>query len=149
MNSKCFASMTVLMAGIWMAGCASSPPPRPRINYPVTYQINIGNTQVRSEYGPQNLNVSATQQVMVQPGQPLYYQVYSPVNVTVYVYERASSNTRRLLGQMQGTSFTTAVTPSVDMLEFVFSAAQSNTGGVVQFTLSDRPLAVSPPPALH
>src|SRR5258708_37239425 len=89
------------------------------------------------------------EEVMVEPGQAVYYEVYSPVNVTVYVYERASSNTRRLLGQMQGTSFTTAVTPSVDMLEFVFSAAQSNTGGDVQFTLSDRPLAVSPPPALH
>jgi hypothetical protein len=136
-----------LLAG----GCATAT--LPRVTYPVTYQIQLGNTQVRSDYGPQNLNVNATQDVTAEAGEPLYYQVSSPVLVNVYAYDLDTGGTRVLLGSNQGTVFSSSVTPTSDSLRFVFSVAQANTSGVVQFTISDQPISpraapavVAPPP---
>jgi hypothetical protein len=124
------------------AGCATPPPPRPVVVYPVTYDVPVGNTQVTSTAGDQNLNVSSTQQVTAEVGEPLYYQIVSPVAVNVSIYERRSAESGRLLvREMQGTAFTSSVTPSVKGLEFVFSAQQSNSSGTLKFTLSDRPIA--------
>lgn len=141
---------TVLLSGALalavglFAGCSTTPsaPPRPVVVYPVTYDVPVGNTQVTSTSGPQNLNVSSTQQVTAVVGDPLYYQVVSPVAVTVSIYERKSADYARVLvREMQGTSFTASLTPSVPNLEFVFSVMQSNSSGSLKFTLSDRPIA--------
>lgn len=125
-----------------LAGCATTANV-PRVNYPVTYNVQVGNTQVATNVGGQNLNVAATQQVEVEPGEPLYYRVNSPVDVTVSVYEVASTGDRSLLGQMRGTSFTTSVMPSTRAVEFSFAAAQANSAGTLQFTLSDEPIAAT------
>ncbi|CAM3136598.1 hypothetical protein [Rariglobus hedericola] len=131
----------LLVVGLF-AGCATPPPPRPVVVYPVTYDVPVGNTQVSASAGPQNLNVSATQQVTATVGKPLYYQIISPVAVTVTVYERKSSDMPRVMvREFQGTAFTSSLTPSVSGLEFVFSAQESNSAGTLKFTLSDRPLA--------
>lgn len=129
------------IAGL-LAGC-STPAHRPVVVYPVTYDVPVGNTQVSASAGPQNLNVSSTQQVTAVVGQPLYYQITSPVAVTVSIYERTSSSEmgRVLLREMQGTAFTSSLTPSSASLEFVFSVKESNSAGTLKFTLSDRPLA--------
>ena len=127
-------------AGLFLAGCATTASV-PRVNYPVSYNVQVGNTQVATAAGGQNLNVAATQQVEVDPGEPLYYRVDSPVDVTVSVFEVASSGSRSLLGQMRGTSFTTSIMPSTSMVEFSFAASQPNSSGLVQFTLSDEPIA--------
>jgi hypothetical protein len=132
---------TLLLLGLFAAGCATTPP-RPVVHYPVTYDVPVGNTQVNSSAGPQNLNVSSTQQVTADVGEPLYYQIVSPVAVTVSVYERRSTDSgRMLLKEMQGTSFTSSITPAVSALEFVFSVQESNSSGTLKFTLSDRPIA--------
>jgi hypothetical protein len=132
---------TLLVLGLFAAGCATTPP-RPVVQYPVTYDVPVGNTQVISSGGPQNLNVSSTQQVTAEVGKPLYYQIVSPVAVTVSVYERSSAQPGRVvLREMQGTSFTSSVTPTVPALEFVFSVQESNSSGTLKFTLSDRPIA--------
>ncbi|PTY08504.1 hypothetical protein DB347_02675 [Opitutaceae bacterium EW11] len=129
------------LAAVLLGGCASDVPPTPRIQYPVTYQVPIGNTSVRSDYGPQNLSTQATQQVTVETGRPIYYQVVSPVDVSVSVNELSGPKAaRHLVSQMQGTSFTAMVTPTTPALEFTFSPVQANTGGTVRFTLSDRPI---------
>lgn len=135
-------SFAVLLAlGLFASGCSTTPP-RPVVHYPVTYDVPVGNTQVSSSAGPQNLNVSSTQQVTAEVGDPLYYQIVSPVAVTVSVYERRSTGSgRMLLREMQGTSFTSSITPSVSALEFVFSVQESNSSGTLKFTLSDRPIA--------
>ena len=128
-----------------VAGCATTPP-RPRVVYPVTYNVQVGNTQVNAPSGGQNLNVNATQEVTVVPGVPLYYRVESPVAVTVTVAQRtapAPAGVRTELGSLQGTSFTTSITPAGDLLEFTFAVVQPNSSGTLQFTLSDQPL----PPA--
>jgi hypothetical protein len=124
-----------------LAGCASDVASAPHIKYPITYQVPVGNTRVTSDYGPQNLNTQAVQQVSVDAGQPLYYQVVSPTDVSVTVSEVTSSGARRQVSQMQGSSFTAMVTPQTPTLEFSFGAARTNTGGTLQFTLSDKPLA--------
>ncbi len=144
MKTRILLAFGLSTLGLVMAGCTTAS--LPRVTYPVTYQIHLGNTQVRSSYGPQNLNVNATQDVTVSPDEPLYYQVSSPVEVVVYVYEGETPGERTLLGQNEGTSFTSSVLPRSDSLQFVFSVAQANSSGVVQFTLSDEPLApaVSP-----
>ena len=139
MKTTTLAVLSVL-AGVLLAGCATTPP-RPRIAYPVTYNIQVGNTQVNSSYGGQNLNVHATQQVEAAEGQPLYYQIVSPIPVALSVYDLSSSGVRTPLGEMRGTSFTSAVTPVSGMLEFTFTPLQANTNGALQFTLSDRPIA--------
>lgn len=122
-----------------LAGCATTPP-LPKVTYPITYQIGVGNTQVTTSAGPQNTNQSATQQVTVEPGETFYYQVVSPVAVTLSVYE-AGAGGHTLLGQMQGASFTSSIVPQTSSLEFSFAVSEANTGGTVQFTLSDRPIA--------
>jgi len=140
-------SVTLALALGLLAGCSTPPPPRPVVVYPVTYDVPVGNTQVSASAGPQNLNISSTQQVTAVVGKPLYYQITSPVAVTVSVYERPSPDTGRvLLREFQGTAFTSSLTPSVSALEFVFSVKESNSAGTLKFTLSDRPLApaVSP-----
>jgi hypothetical protein len=138
--SSFFAPLPLILAAC-LAGCATSPP-MPSVTYPVTYQINLANSQVAaSGYGPQNLNVAATQQVTVEPGQTLYYQVNSPVAVTLSIYADDGAGNRTALGQLQGTSFTSSVLPSTAHLDFAFSVAQPNSSGTLQFTLSDRPIA--------
>jgi len=138
MNPK--ITLWSLVAVLCMAGCASTPPV-PRIKYPVTYQVQVGNTRVNSDYGPQNLTTSANQQVAVDAGHPIYYQVVSPFDVTVQVSESASPGVKKQVSQMQGTTFTAMITPPPPMLEFSFSPSRTNTGGTLQFTLSDQPIS--------
>lgn len=139
MNAKL---VCLSLAALAFAGCASDVPPTPRVQYPVTYQVPVGNTNVHSDYGPQNLSTQATQQVAVEPGRPLYYQVISPVDVAVAVSEAPDADgTRHAVSEMQGTRFTAMVTPASRTLEFSFKPVQPNTGGTVRFTLSDRPIS--------
>ena len=147
MKTKLFSSAFALGLALVLAGCESQTS-APHVAYPSTYQIQVGNSQVISAYGPQNSNVTATQQVTVAPGVPIYYQVVSPVAVTVYVYQNQFNGTPALVGQMQGTSFTSSITPGVASLEFAFAVANANSSGTLQFTINDQPLAqVAPMPA--
>jgi hypothetical protein len=143
MKALKFLSFTALFAVVALAftGCDSAP----TVAYPVTYRLPIGNSTVTSAYGPQNLNVNATQDVSVPVGQALYYSVVSPVNLQFYVFDKTSpAPGGTQLSTMQGSAFASSVTSQTGTVEFVFSAAQANTGGTVTFTISDRPLA---PPA--
>ncbi|HEX2101655.1 MAG TPA: hypothetical protein VHF69_13365 [Candidatus Synoicihabitans sp.] len=138
MKTQILASLLSAVALI-AAGCSTTASV-PRVNYPVSYNVQVGNTQVATNVGGQNLNVAATQQVEVEPGEPLYYRIDSPVDVTVSAFEVGRDGQRSLLGQMRGTSFTTSVMPSTSQVEFSFSASQPNSSGLVQFTLSDEPI---------
>ncbi|ATC64354.1 hypothetical protein CMV30_10530 [Nibricoccus aquaticus] len=132
-----------LTALIALSGCVSPTPPRPVVAYPVSYQIPVSNTQVVSSDGPQNLNTSPTQDVTVEPGKTLYYQVVSPIDVTLTLSElpvSTAASTARI-GQMQGTTFTSSITPTTSAIRFTFSASQANSSGTLRFTLSDRPIA--------
>ena len=127
-----------------LTACVAPTPPRPVVNYPVSYQVQISNTQVVSTDGPQNLSNSATQDVTVEPGKTIYYQVVSPIDVTVSLYELPTPNMPSArIGQMQGTTFTSSITPSTSVVRFVFSAAPANSSGNLRFTLSDRPIAAA------
>jgi hypothetical protein len=136
MNFKIIASLASITGGLLLGGCAST-------EYPVTYQIPIGYSQVSSAYGIQNLNVSHTHDVDVKPGVPFFYQVISPVSLTLYVFDKTDPDRPGgiLLSTMQGTTLTSSVTPRYDTLEFVFSASQPYTAGTAQFTISDGPIA--------
>jgi len=135
MNSKIIAGFVAGATSLFLAGCDTTP------NYPVTYQIPIGYSQVSTVYGLQNLNVSATHDSSVTPGVALYYQVSSPVTLTLYVFDKTGTGPGGvLLNQTQGTNITSSATATSDTLEFVFSTAQPYTGGTVQLTVSDRPL---------
>ena len=138
-----FALSVVALAALVLGGCASTPPV-PRIAYPVTYNVQIGSSQLVSGAGPQSMTVSATQNVAVEPGKTLYYQVVSPIDVNVFVYEQTASDTRKLVSQMQGRAFNATITPATRNLQFVFQSAQPNTGGNLQFTLSDRAIPPAP-----
>jgi hypothetical protein len=127
-------------AAALLAGCASDVASAPRIKYPVTYKVPFGNTQVRSDAGPQVMNTQANQQVAVEVGQPLYYQVIAPAEVAVQIYEVSTPGSRRQISQMQGTTFTGMVTPQTPTIEFSFGAARANSGGTLEFSLSDQPL---------
>jgi hypothetical protein len=137
MHSKVLGLLTALSLVIFAGGCASGP----EVSYPVTYQIQVGNTEVHTDYGPQSTNMSASQQVVASVGRPLYYQVVSPIDVSVYVYERAAPNSRTQVTQMEGKTFTSSITPTTSTLEFTFTATQPNSRAKVLFTLSDRPIA--------
>ncbi|QYM78168.1 hypothetical protein K0B96_12730 [Horticoccus luteus] len=128
-------SLCAFALALVIGGCATTS-----VHYPVTYQVKVGNTQVLSGYGPQNIDVNARQVISVEPGVTFYYQVVSPLNVTVYVYEQTSSGERTLVSQMQGTAFTSSVMPKESSLEFLFSVTNANTSGSIQFTISDKPL---------
>jgi hypothetical protein len=140
MNLKITASLAATAAAFLLAGCNTTPEP------PVTYQIPIGySPQVTSVFGVENLNVSATHDLDVKPGVPMYFQVASPVSMTVYVFDKTGSGPGGvLLRQLQGTNIISSATATSHTLQFVFSAA-AYTGGTVQFTVSDRPLG--PPTA--
>ena len=147
MKAKMSALLAVGTALFFSGGCATTPP-LPHITYPATYQIPVGNTQVSSNYGPQSLNNAPSQVVSVLPGSKLYYQVVSPVMVVLYIYERPTPDDaagRRLVGQMEGTTFTSSFIPSTSTVEFGFAVAQANSSGTIAFTLSDRPIAPPPP----
>lgn len=136
---KSTLALACLAAALLLGACASESS-APRINYPVTYSVQVGNTRVTSDYGPQNLNTQAVQQVAVEPGRPLYYEVVSPFEVSVQVSESASPGVKEQISQMQGTTFTAMITPKTPTVEFVFAAAHTNSGGALQFTLSDQPI---------
>jgi hypothetical protein len=140
---RAFVTAMPVLSLLALTACvAPSTPPRPAVAYPVTYEIPIGNTQVRASTGAQNLQVSPSQDVAVTPGQTLYYQVASPIDVVVSVYELPTTSTPSArLAHSQGTQFTSSITPSSSALRFTFSAAQANTSGTLRFTLSDTPLA--------
>ena len=145
MKTKLYSSALALALAVAFAGCESEPM-APHIAYPATYQVQVGNSQVISTYGPQSSNVTAAQQVTVAPGVPIYYQVVSPVAVTVYVYQDEVNGTRTLIGQMQGMTFSSSITPVVSSLEFAFAVANANSSGLLQFTINDRPMAPAAPP---
>jgi hypothetical protein len=149
MNSKILALLAASAAAALFAGCAdttTSP-------YPVSYQIPIGYSQAPTAYGTQSINVSATHDSTVTPGVPMYFQVNSPVPLTLYVFDKTGPGPGgNLLNQTQGTVISATATATSSTLEFVFSTAQPYTGGTVQFTISDHPLPpvttdVSPTPA--
>jgi hypothetical protein len=150
MKTKLYSSAFGLALALLLGGCDSQPMV-PHIAYPSSYQIQVGNSQVISAYGPQNSNVTAAQQVTVAPGVPIYYQVVSPVPVTVYVYQTDVSGSPALIGQMQGMTFTSSITPAVSSLTFAFAVANANSSGTLQFTINDQPMAtmapaMAPPP---
>ena len=132
-------SFVVLMLVLFIGGCGTPSPPHAA--YPVTYSIQVDNTPAHSDTSPQNLNMSPTQDVAVVSGQRLYYQVASPVDVTVYFYGVEGQDQRVFLGQMQGRAFTSSVTPNTNTLEFVFIPTQPNSSSTLKFTLSDQPVA--------
>jgi hypothetical protein len=129
-NPKTFGVLTLIF---FISSCTSTPS-TPHSAYPVTYNIQVDNTEV----GPQSPGVNATQDVTVASGQALYYQVISPVDVTVYFYGVEAPGQRTFLGQMQGREFTSSITPDTNTLEFVFVATQPNSRGRLKFTLSDQ-----------
>ena len=136
MNLKIFASLATASAALFLAGCSTPP------DNPVTYQIPIGfSPQVTSVYGVQNLNVSATHDLMVKPGVPMYYEIASPVSLTAYVFDKTGTGPGGvLLRQMTGTNISSSATATSNTLQFVFSAG-AYTGGTVRLTVWDRPLA--------
>ncbi len=136
-TSSSFAALAAV-ALLWGAGCASNPS-RPRVSYPITYQIQVGNSQVSASGDAQNLNVTANQQVEVAPGRPLYVKVDSPVVVNFQIFETNGSSAR-LVTKMEGTTFNTSFTPSTTQARFEFSAARANSSGMLQFTISDTPI---------
>ena len=139
---RAFVMSMPVLSLLALTACVAPTPPRPVVAYPVSYQVQIGNTQVRANDGPQNLNVSATQDVSVEPGKTLYYQVSSPIDVTLSLYELPSSTTPSArLAQTQGTTFTSSIVPTTSAVRFTFTATQPNSSGTLRFTLSDRPIA--------
>ena len=136
MKSNLLALLAVGAAAALFAGCAEAP-----TAYPVSYQIPIGYSQVPTAYGTQSINVSATHDSIVTPGVPMYYQVISPVPLTLYVFDKTGPGPGgALLNQTQGTIISATATATSSTLEFVFSTVQPYTGGTVQFTISDHPL---------
>jgi hypothetical protein len=135
MNLKTLPSLTAIAAALFLGGCNTAP------DYPVTYQIPIGySPQITSAYGVQNLNICATHDLSVKPGVPIYFQVVSPVNMTVYVFDKTGSGPGGvLLRQLQGSSNISSATSTSGTLELVFSS-EPYKGGTVQLTVSDRPL---------
>ncbi|HEY3756444.1 MAG TPA: hypothetical protein VGL42_09880 [Opitutaceae bacterium] len=137
-----FPVILASLALLALAGCDTVP----SVQYPITYQVPIGNSTVTSAYGPQNLNVSGQQSVPAIPGQPLYFQIASPVNVTLYVFDQTGPGPGGpQLVQSVGSFWNQPVTPTGRNVEFVFSATQQGTGGTVQFTVSDHPIPSSMP----
>jgi hypothetical protein len=144
MKRENLTSLCVLMLAFFLGGCATPAPPHAA--YPVVYNILVTNTQVHADTNPPNLNMSSTQDVAVVSGQLLYYQVVSPVDVTVYFYGVEGQGERVFLGQMEGRTFTSSVMPNTNTLEFVFVATQPDGSAAVKFTLSDQPTAPAAAP---
>lgn len=141
MKARSFPAVALAaVALLWGAGCASNPS-RPMVSYPVTYQIQVGNSQVSAAGDAQNLNVVANQQVEVMAGRPLYVNVDSPVVVDFKIYE-VRGDTVRLLTKMEGTQFGTSFTSNTSVARFEFAAARPNSSGMLQFTISDEPIPV-------
>jgi len=124
---------------LFIVGCGT--PSAPRAACPVTYSIQVDNTLAHSDTSPQNPGMNPTQDVAVASGRRLYFQVVSPVDVTVYFFGVDGQGERVFLGQMQGRTFTSSVTPNANTLEFVFVATQPNSRATVKFTLSGQPIA--------
>ncbi len=131
----------IAAALLFVSGC-SSPSNLRHVNYPVTYQVQVGNSQVNAAGDNQNLNIVANQHVEVIPGRTLFFNVDSPVIVHLEIYERDGSS-RRMIGQMEGTMISSSFTPRSETAVFEFAAAHANSSGTLQFTLSDEPLSTS------
>lgn len=140
-SSARFVFAVALLASAALAGCTSTSPRRPVVHYPVTYDVPFGSTQVNASTGKQDLEVNATQRVEADVGDPLYFQIASPVPVSVAVFERKSPDApRTFVRELQGTNFNGSLVPASPNLEFVFSAPKANSSGNLRFTLSDKPL---------
>jgi hypothetical protein len=139
MKRRSVVGFGALLLAFFISGCGT--PSAPHAAYPATYRIQVDNTQAHSDTSPQNPNLSPTQDVSVVSGQQLYYRVVSPVDVTVYFYGMEGEGQRVFLGQMQGRTFASSVTPNTSTLEFVFVATQPNSSATLKFMLSDQPIA--------
>ena len=139
MKRENLTSFGALLMAFFIGGCGT--PSAPHAAYPTAYSIQVDNTPAHSDTTPQNPTLSPTQNVTVVGGQQLYYQVVSPVDVTVYFYGMEGEGQRVFLGQMQGRTFASSVTPNTNTLEFVFVATQPNSSATLKFTLSDQPIA--------
>jgi hypothetical protein len=139
MKRENLTTFGALLMAFFIGGCGT--PSAPQSAYPKTYHIQVDNTPEHFGAGPQNPSLSPTQNVAVVGGQQLYYQVVSPVDVTVYFYGMEGEGQRVFLGQAQGRTFASSVTPNTNTLEFVFVATQPNSSATLKFTLSDQPVA--------
>lgn len=122
------------------------------VHYPVTYQVPVGGSAV-PHVGNPHLDVSATQDVAVQPGKPLYCEIESPVPLTVYLYERVgAAPNANLLTHVEvpaNQRVKERFIPPTSSVEFLFADQNPGVSGILQFTLSDEPLAgepMQPPP---
>lgn len=137
--------LTLALAGSF-GGCSSGVQPLlPALHNPVTYQVPVGHvtpTRGQPSYG-------ATQDVVVEPGQPVYYRITSPVAVSVYYYEKTGAAPNgNLLGHLSvpaGRPVSARIVPATSTLEFLFTPAATAARGDLQFTLSDRPLSMNLP----
>lgn len=136
---------TLALAG-GLGGCSSGVQPLlPAIHNPVTYQVPVGH----AASAPGSPAYGATQDVVVEPGQPVYYRITSPVPVSVYFYEKTGvSPNGNLLGHVSvpaGEPVSARIVPATSTLEFLFKPAEASARGDLQFTLSDRPLTMNLP----
>ncbi len=138
MNARLPLLIPLLMLAGLGAGCQTTAS-APQVDYPASYDIQVGTTAATTDEAGPKSGRTATQQVQVVPHELLYYRVDSPVDVIVSVYENRNGD-HVLLGQMRGTSFTTSVMPSTGNVEFSFAPSTVNRTGTVRFTLSDSPI---------
>lgn len=137
--------LTVALAGA-LGGCSSGVQPLlPALHNPVTYQVPVGHAPA----SPGSPSYGATQDVVVEPGQPVYYRITSPVPVSVYFYEKTGvSPNGNLLGHISvpaGQPVSAKIVPATTTLEFLFKPAAPDARGSLQFTLSDQPLSMNLP----
>ncbi|HZZ58228.1 MAG TPA: hypothetical protein VFE31_10390 [Opitutaceae bacterium] len=144
--------LAAALLAAFAAGCASNEPPPAVVHYPVTYQVPLGGAPV-SHVGNPHLDISATQDVSVSPGRPLYLAIQSPAALTVYVYERVgvapNANLLTHIDVPANQPIRERLVPPTSSLEFLFSNPAADAGGALEMTLSDQPLAggpLQPPP---
>jgi hypothetical protein len=141
MNPSRVVTVCILAGSLGWGGCVTTTPPPPPDRLPITYRVPVGNPPLASSYWPEEMNVKAVQDISVSRGKVVYYQVVSPVPVTVYIYEKTGVEPggANLLGQVEGTSFSAALKPNTAGLEFVFADGSAVHRGSLQFTVTDRP----------
>jgi hypothetical protein len=141
MKTPTLALLGLLGASLALCGCATTP------SSPVTYDVPLGPAQVTSEYGTPSIAVNGAQDLPAVAGQPLYYEVVSPVNVVFYAFDKdASGGSPPLLSQMEGTSFYGSVVPTGDDVEFLFSSVTRVSGGSVRVTVAGGPMTTGSGP---
>jgi hypothetical protein len=136
-----FRLSAALAACLLPAACMTEPYDTP----PGTYTVEVAIPTFTSDYGQDDMAVSAVQDFPVITGERIYFHVSLPISMNVFVFDKFGPPPGLpLLFAKQGISVYGVVVSAGGKIRFVFSPTEPIGSGEIKITLAKAPFKMVP-----